>query len=125
MPNIDLNKYLYPFDISLEKNGLVNVVTKKKESKPKRLLGNLKFKTITEDREERISLLDASIVSTIPESLWSTPRENPMNNLEKVDLTLSSKINKNDLKNYLANWISQSKNEILILILILILINLI
>ncbi len=67
MPNIDLNKYLYPFDINLEKNGLVQVVTKKKESKPKRLIGNLKFKTITEDKE--VSLLDTSFISTIPGSL--------------------------------------------------------
>jgi hypothetical protein len=45
----------------------------------------------------------------ISNSILSTPRENPLSNLEKVDLTLSAKIDKNDLKNYLANWISQSK----------------
>ena len=65
-----------------------------------------KYKKIA---EEKAKLKDVSFVSTIPESLYSTPRDNPLVDLKKVDLTLSANISKADLKTYLRNWISESK----------------
>jgi hypothetical protein len=91
----------------LEKNGLVKVNSKKKETKPKRITGELKkFITIIEDKEVTST---ASIISTLPDSFLNTPRENPLADIEKVDLTLSAKITKQDLKSYIVNWISQSR----------------
>ena len=70
-----------------------------------------KFITIKEDKEV---LSTTSIISTLPDSFLNTPRENPLTNLEKVDMTLSAKITKQDLKTYIVNWISQSRIKIFI-----------
>ena len=83
--------------------------SKKKDAKSKRIMNDLKrFRTIVEDKEV---LSTTSIISTLPDSFLNTPRDNPLINLEKVDLTLSAKISKNDLKTYIVNWISQSNND--------------
>lgn len=83
------------------------MIPKQKDPKESKIINDMnKYKKIA---EEKGKLKDVSFVSTIPESLYSTPRENPLVDLKKVDLTLSANINKADLKTYLINWISESK----------------
>ena len=45
---------------------------------------------------ERMSTL--TDLSSLPSSIRSTPRENPFDNVNKIDLTLSSKIKNSDIK---------------------------
>ncbi len=49
-----------------------------------------------------------SFMSSLPDSFFETPRENPLANLKLVDLTIDSSVNQLDLRAYLVDWLSDS-----------------
>jgi hypothetical protein len=63
--------------------------------------------TTREVQNTQTPLSVKSNISTVPGSLYSTPRENPLNNLEKIDLTLNLKTKNFDLKSCLVDIITE------------------
>lgn len=84
----------------------MKVKPKKKDPKEAKILRDLH--RLSKQHKDKQVASQISFLSSIPGSLYSTPRENPLNDLTKIDLTLNSKISKEDIKAYLSDWISQS-----------------
>lgn len=53
-----------------------------------------------------------SYITTVPESFLSTPRDNPLDNLEKVDLTLENKLSHAQIRRYLIELLTECNSKI-------------
>lgn len=100
---VDLNNYLHPFDIKLNRRGQFRLAKNVQESlKVEENMSVVEEKTgrlpTLPGGRERGSERGTSYADTLPESIRSTPRGNPLENLSKVDLTVSSKINREEIK---------------------------
>ena len=102
--------FKHPFAIKINDEGAFSVKVSDKAKKDARLLNELAASTITKDNKNTDTTShDISFISTVPESFLSTPRENPLKELDKVDLTLTSKVTNFDLKSCLVDLLTQSK----------------
>lgn len=95
---IDLDNYLYPHKIIFNTNGvLANVV-----EVPVKIEENNSNKNVEQNDD------DQSEISTVPTSIFSTPRKSLTLFLPNVDLTLTSGIKQSDIRSYLIELFSQS-----------------
>jgi hypothetical protein len=87
----------HPFDIKLTRKGKFRFSKnlKDKEEKTVRINENQESEAATERSATEKAPTE---VSTVPSSLRSTPRGNPLRDLSKVDFTLSSQIDHAEIK---------------------------
>ncbi|CAF0852544.1 unnamed protein product, partial [Brachionus calyciflorus] len=108
---IDLNNYLNPFNLKLNKEGVFvfdQIKLNKKKRKTEKMINRI------DEYSESYYYMDPSNKPTqrsISHSLLSTPRENPLNNLEKVDLTLNTRFNQAQIHEYLVEILTAYKES--------------